>query len=221
MKFDLLSIFPNSLDSYLNSSIIKRAREEKKIKVYTHDIRESALDKHKTVDDTPYGGGPGMVMKIDVVYRALKKIYPRKSKSTRVILLSPRGETYDQKKVKELSKYKRIILIAGHYEAIDVRIDNYIDEKISLGNFILTGGELPAACIIDSVSRLVPGVLGKQESLEEESFSQFDNEKVNIEYPQYTRPEVFKKLKVPKILLSGHHKEIKKWRVKNTNWKKY
>jgi len=221
MRFDLLSIFPDSLDSYLNSSIIKRAREEKKIKVYTHDIRESALDKHKTVDDTPYGGGPGMVMKIDVVYRALKKIYPRKSKSTRVILLSPRGETYDQKKVKELSKYKRIILIAGHYEAIDVRIDNYIDEKISLGNFILTGGELPAACIIDSVSRLVPGVLGKQESLEEESFSQFDNEKVNIEYPQYTRPEVFKKLKVPKILLSGHHKEIKKWRVKNTNWKKY
>ena len=188
MKFDLLSIFPNSLDSYLNSSIIKRAREEKKIKVYTHDIRESALDKHKTVDDTPYGGGPGMVMKIDVVYRALKKIYPRKSKSTRVILLSPRGETYDQKKVKELSKYKRIILIAGHYEAIDVRIDNYIDEKISLGNFILTGGELPAACIIDSVSRLVPGVLGKQESLEEESFSKFSNKKVNIELAMKIRP---------------------------------
>ncbi len=221
MRFDLLSIFPDSLDSYLNSSIIKRAREEKKINVYTHDIRESALDKHKTVDDTPYGGGPGMVMKIDVVHKALKKIYPRKNKNTRVILLSPRGEIYDQKKAKELSKYKRIILIAGHYEAIDARIDNYIDEKISLGNFILTGGELPAACIIDSVSRLVPGVLGKQESLEEESFSKFSNKKVNIEYPQYTRPEVFKKLKVPKILLSGHHKEIKKWRVKNTNWKKY
>ncbi len=222
MKFDLLTIFPDSLDSYFNSSILKKARDKKKIEINTHDIREQTTDKRKTVDDTPYGGGPGMVLQIAPVYKTLKKIYKRKNKSTRVILLSPRGESLDQNKVKELSKYKRLILIAGHYEAIDARIDNFVDEKISLGNFVMTGGELAAAAVIDSVSRLVPGVVGKQESVQDESFSEYNKKsgEFNIEYPQYTRPEDFKGYKVPEILLSGHHGEIKKWRDSQTKYRK-
>jgi len=222
MKFDLLTIFPDSLDSYFNSSILKKARDKKKIEIITHDIREQTTDKRKTVDDTPYGGGPGMVLQIAPVYKTLKKIYKRKNKSTRVILLSPRGESLDQNKVKELSKYKRLILIAGHYEAIDARIDNFVDEKISLGNFVMTGGELAAAAVIDSVSRLVPGVVGKQESVQDESFSEYNKKsgEFNIEYPQYTRPEDFKGYKVPEILLSGHHGEIKKWRDSQTKYRK-
>ncbi len=222
MKFDILTIFPKMLDSYFSESILGRAQKNKLIEINTHDIRSSATDKRKTVDDTPYGGGPGMVLQIEPVYKTLKKVYPRKSKSTRVILLTPRGETLTQNKVKELAKYKRLILIAGHYEAIDARIDHFVDEKISLGNFILTGGELAAACVVDSVSRLIPKVLGKQESLAEESFSQFNSKtkEFNIEYPQYTRPEVFKGLSVPKILLSGHHKEIAGWRSAQTRNRK-
>ena len=214
MKFDLLTIFPECLESYFNSSILGRAQKNKLIKINTHDIREQTKDKRRTVDDTPYGGGPGMVLQIEPVYKTLKKIYKIKNKNTQVILLSPRGETLTQNKVKELSKYKRLIFIAGHYEAIDARIDNFIDQKISLGNFIMTGGELAAAAVIDSVARLVPGVLGKAESLEDESFSEYNQKtkEFNIEYPQYTRPEVFKGLKVPEVLLSGNHQKIKEWR---------
>lgn len=216
INFDLLTIFPECLGSYFNSSILARAQKNNLIEINTHDIRKQADNKHKRVDEPPYGGGPGMVLQIEPVYKTLKKVYPKKNKSTQVILLTPRGETLTQNKVKELSFYKRLILIAGHYEAIDARIDNFVDQKISLGNFILTGGELAAASVIDSVARLVPGVLGKSESLEEESFSQFDTKtkKFNIEYPQYTRPEEFKGLKVPKILLSGNHQAIKLWREK-------
>ncbi|MBP9802072.1 tRNA (guanosine(37)-N1)-methyltransferase TrmD [Patescibacteria group bacterium] len=216
INFDLLTIFPECLDSYFNSSILARAQKNNLIKISTHDIREQADNKHNRVDEPPYGGGPGMVLQIEPVYKTLKKVYPKKNNSTQVILLTPRGETLTQNKVKELSKYKRLILIAGHYEAIDARIDNFVDQKISLGNFILTGGELAAAVVVDSVSRLVPGVLGKAESLEEESFSQFDakTKKFNIEYPQYTRPEEFKGLKVPEILLSGNHEKIRLWREK-------
>ena len=232
MKFDILTIFPESLSSYFNSSILARAQKKKLIKIKTHDIRAAAKDKRRTVDDTPYGGGPGMVLQIEPVYKTLKKIYPRlrsasakqerKTKSTRVILLSPRGETLTQNKVKQLAKYKRLILIAGHYEAIDARIDNFVDEKISLGNFIMTGGELAAAAVIDSVARLVPGVVGKAESVQNESFSEYDQKsgEFNIEYPQYTRPEDFKGYKVPEVLLSGHHGEIKKWRDKQTKYRK-
>lgn len=155
-----------------------------------------------------------MVIKIEPVVKTLNKVYKVKNKNTRVILLTPRGKTLDQNKVKQLSKYKRLILIAGHYEAIDARIDKFIDEKISLGNFILTGGELAAACVVDSVSRFVPGVVGKAESVQDESFSHYDKKEktFNIEYPQYTRPVDYKGLKVPKILLSGHHAEIRQWR---------
>jgi len=222
MKFDILTIFPDSLKSYFDSSILGKAQKKKLISIKTHDIRSAATDKRKTVDDSPYGGGPGMVIQIEPVYKTLKKVYPRKNKTTRVVLLSPRGETLTQNKVKELSKYKRLVLITGHYEAIDARIDNFIDEKISLGNFVLTGGELAAACIVDSVSRLVRGVVGKEESVEDESFSVYDEKmkKFNIEYPQYTRPEEFKGLKVPAVLLSGNHKQIKEWRDKQTKYRK-
>lgn len=217
-RFDILTIFPNILDSYFDSSILKRARDKKLISVYTHDIRQAATDKRKTVDDTPYGGGPGMVIKIEPVYKTLKKIYKIKNKKTRVILLTPRGNTLDQNKVKQLAKYDRLILIAGHYEAIDARIDKFIDEKISLGNFVLTGGELAAACVVDSVSRLVKGVVGKEESVADESFSTYDKKekKFNVEYPQYTRPDKFMNLAVPKVLLSGNHKLIKEWRSKQS-----
>jgi len=214
MKFDILTIFPDALESYFNSSIIGRARKLKKIQIDTHDIRSAAIDRHKTVDDTPYGGGPGMVLKIEPVVKTLKKIYSRKNKATRVILLTPRGQTLNQNKVKELAKYKRLILVTGHYEAIDARIDEFVDEKISLGNFILSGGELAAACVVDSVSRLVPGVVGKTASVADESFSIYDSKtkEFNIEYPQYTRPEKFQGLPVPKVLLSGDHAKIKAWR---------
>ncbi|MFA6308109.1 MAG: tRNA (guanosine(37)-N1)-methyltransferase TrmD [Patescibacteria group bacterium] len=222
MKFDILTIFPESLNSYFNSSILARAQKNKIIDINTHDIREQSIDKRKTVDDTPYGGGPGMVIQIEPVYKTIKKIYKRKNKNTRVILLSPRGQTLNQNEVKRLAKYKRLILIAGHYEAIDARIDNFIDEKISLGNFVLTGGELATACIVDSVARLVPGVVGKEESVLEESFSEYDkqSQEFNIEYPQYTRPENFKGYKVPVVLLSGHHGEIKKWRQSQSKRRK-
>ena len=224
VKFDILTIFPNALDSYFNSSILDKAQKNKLITIKTHDIRQASKDKRRTVDDKPYGGGPGMVLQIEPVYKTLKKVYPHfrqgsrgqvnKNKLVRVILLSPRGKTFTQNETKRLVKYRRLILIAGHYESIDARMEKLVDETISLGNFVLTGGELAAACIIDSVARLVPGVVGKIASVREESFSVFDKniQKFNIEYPQYTRPPVFQGLKVPKVLLSGHHGEIKKWR---------
>ncbi|MBT4516443.1 MAG: tRNA (guanosine(37)-N1)-methyltransferase TrmD [Candidatus Komeilibacteria bacterium] len=222
MKFDVLTIFPESLDSYFNCSILGKAQKNKLIEINTHDIREQTTDKRRTVDDTPYGGGPGMVIQIEPVYKTLKKVYKRKSKTTRVILMSPQGKSLDQNEVKRLSKYKRLILIAGHYEAIDARVDNFIDEKISLGNFVLTGGELAAACIVDSVARLVPGVVGKEESVLEESFSEYDQKtrEFNIEFPQYTRPEEFRGYKVPEVLLSGHHGKIEEWRDKQTKYRK-
>lgn len=212
MRFDIISLFPASLENYYTSSILGRAQKKKLITIVNHDLRDFAVDVHRHVDDTPYGGGAGMVIKIDVVHRALKKIRPRASKKTRIVLLSPRGETFDQRAAKRLSKYDRIIFIAGRYEAIDARIDEYIDEKVSLGNFIMTGGELAAACIVDSIARLIPGVVGKEESVANESFSIFDNGTTNIEYPQYTKPEIYDGHRVPKVLLSGDHSKIKQWR---------
>lgn len=228
MKFDILTIFPDCLASYFNSSILAKAQAKKLISIQTHDIRQQSKDKRRTVDDKPYGGGPGMVIQIAPVYKTLKKIYPRfrpgsrgqvsKNKSTRVILLSPRGKTFTQNDVKRLAKYKRLVLIAGHYESIDARMEKLVDEGISLGNFVLTGGELAAACVIDAVARLVPGVVGKKESVRDESFFNYDkkSKEFNLEYPQYTRPPLFRGLKVPKVLLSGHHGEIRKWRDKHS-----
>ena len=217
MKFDILTIFPDIFDSYFNESIIKRAKKEKIIKINIHNIRENTTDKHKTVDDTPYGGGPGMLMKIEPIYKTLKKI--KKSKKSKVILFTPTGKTYNQQIAKDLSKLDQIIMINGHYEGIDSRIDEFIDEKISIGDYVLTNGNLPAMILVDSISRLLPGVLGNEESFKQDSFYEDDQS----EYPQYTKPEIFKykknnktiELKVPDVLISGNHKLISKWKEEN------
>ncbi len=219
MKFHLLSIFPGIFDSYLNESILRRANDKKIVKFYIHNLRDWTSDKHKTVDDAPYGGGAGMLMKIEPLYKALwaikkinKKIKPSKRK---IILLSAAGKTWNQALAKKYSKLDEIIFICGRYEGVDARLKNFINEEISVGDYVLTGGELPALTIIDSITRLLPGVLGNKESIVEESHS----EDGITEYPQYTRPEIFaaggKKYKVPSILLSGDHKKIKDWQKKN------
>ena len=208
MKFSVLTLFPDMF-SPLKQSIIGKAIEDKKIELNLINIRDFSKDKHKKVDDTPYGGGAGMVMKADVIYEHIK------DEKAKVIFLSPQGKTLNQNKVKELATEEHIILLCGHYEGIDQRvIDEIVDEEISIGDYVLTGGELPAMVLIDSVSRYVEGVLSK-DSIKEESFT--NN---LLEYPQYTRPEIFHGIKVPEVLLSGHHENIKKWReeqsLKNT-----
>lgn len=204
MKFDILTLFPEMFES-IKQSIIGKAIEKKIIEINTINIRNFSEDKHKKVDDTPYGGGAGMVMMPDVIYRAYLSI-PDKEKA-KVIYLSPKGNTLNQKKVESLSKEEHIILLCGHYEGIDQRVlDEIVDEEISIGDYVLTGGELPAMVLVDSVSRYIEGVL-KNESIKEESFSNG-----LLEYPQYTRPETFLNKKVPEVLLSGHHEKIKKWR---------
>lgn len=219
MTFHLLTIFPNIFDSYLNESILKRAQKKKAAEFKIHNLRDWTNDKHKTVDDAPYGGGAGMLMKIEPLYKALedikklnKKIGPKKKK---IILLSAGGQKWTQALAQKYSKLDEIILICGRYEGVDARIKKFIDEEISVGDYVLTGGELPALTIIDSVTRLLPGVLGNNQSIIEESHC----ESGLLEYPQYTRPEIFiakgKKYPVPKILLSGDHKKIKAWREKS------
>ncbi len=208
MQFNVLTLFPEMFMS-LQESIIGKAREKGIIDINLINIRDFSKNKHKKVDDTPYGGGAGMVMMPDVVYDAYNSIIANsKSKEKiRTIYMSPQGKKLDQKKVEELSKEKQIIILCGHYEGIDQRvIDEIVDEEISIGDYVLTGGELPAMVLIDSVSRYVQGVL-KEDSTKEESFSQG-----LLEYPQYTRPEIFKGKQVPEILLTGHHKNIEKWR---------
>ncbi len=203
MKFDVLTLFPEMFE-ILNQSIIGKAIEKELININLINIRDFSKDKHKKVDDTPYGGGAGMVMKPDVVYDAYQSI---KDKNAKVIYMSPQGKPLNQKKVEELSKENHLIILCGHYEGIDQRVlDKIVDEEISIGDYVLTGGEIPAIVLIDSVSRYVEGVL-KEESIKEESFSNG-----LLEYPQYTRPEVFEGMKVPEVLLSGHHENIEKWR---------
>ena len=203
MQFDVLTLFPEMFEP-LNESIIGRAKEKGLININLINIRDFSKNKHKKVDDTPYGGGAGMVMMPDVVYDAYKSL---DSKDAKVIYMSPQGQKLNQKKVVELSKEKHIILLCGHYEGIDQRvIDEIVDEEISIGDYVLTGGELPAMIVIDSVSRYIEGVL-KDDSTKEESFSEGF-----LEYPQYTRPEIFNGKQVPEVLLSGHHENIDKWR---------
>ena len=203
MKFDVLTLFPEMFDT-LNQSIIGKAKEKELIDINLINIRDFSKDKHKKVDDTPYGGGAGMVIKPDVVYDAYKSI---ENKDAKVIYMSPQGKILNQKKIEDLSKQKHLIILCGHYEGIDQRVlDKIVDEEISIGDYVLTGGEIPAMVLIDSISRYVEGVIN-QESIEEESFSNG-----LLEYPQYTRPEVFEGEKVPEILLSGHHENIEKWR---------
>ena len=203
MKFDVLTLFPEMFDS-LKQSIIGKAIEKDLIDINLVNIRDFSKDKHKKVDDTPYGGGAGMVIRPDVVYDAYNSV---KTEDAKVIYMSPQGKTLNHKKVVDLSKEKHLILLCGHYEGIDQRVlDEIVDEEISIGDYVLTGGELPAMVIIDSVSRYVEGVIS-QESTSEESFS---NDL--LEYPQYTRPEIFNGVKVPDVLISGHHENIRKWR---------
>ena len=204
MKFDILTLFPEMFVS-LEQSVIGRASQKKIIEINLINIRDFSEDKHKKVDDTPYGGGAGMVMMPDVIYNAYSSISQKEQ--AKVIYLSPQGKTLNQKKVIELSKEKHLILLCGHYEGIDQRVlDEIVDEEISIGDYIVTGGELPAMVLVDAVSRHIQGVL-KEESTKEESFTEN-----LLEYPQYTRPEIFHEKKVPEVLLSGHHENIAKWR---------
>ena len=203
MKFDVLTLFPEMFDS-LKQSIIGKAIEKDLIDINLINIRDFSKDKHKKVDDTPYGGGAGMVIRPDVVYDAYNSV---KTEDAKVIYMSPQGKTLNHKKVVDLAKEKHLILLCGHYEGIDQRVlDEIVDEEISIGDYVLTGGELPAMVLIDSVSRYVEGVIS-EESTSEESFS--NN---LLEYPQYTRPEIFNGVKVPDVLISGHHENIRKWR---------
>ena len=207
MKFDCLTLFPEMFEP-IKKSIIGRALEKNIIDINLVNIRDFSEDKHKKVDDTPYGGGAGMVMMPDVVYKAYNSV---KDESSKVIYMSPQGKTLNQKKVEELSKEKHIILLCGHYEGIDERVlEEIVDEEISIGDYVLTGGEVPAMVLIDSVSRYIEGVL-TQNSIEEESFSNG-----LLEYPQYTRPEIFLGKRVPEVLISGHHENIRKWRRKES-----
>ena len=211
MKFDVLTLFPEMFEA-VKKSVIGKAEEKNLIQINLINIRDFSKNKHKKVDDTPYGGGAGMVIQPNVVYNAYNSI---KDENAKVIYLTPQGKVLNQKKVEELSKEKHLILLCGHYEGIDQRVlDKIVDEEISIGDYVLTGGELPAMILIDSVSRYVEGVLS-EDSTSEESFSQGI-----LEYPQYTRPETFEGVKVPEILQSGHHENIKKWRrceaLKNT-----
>jgi tRNA (guanine37-N1)-methyltransferase len=207
MRVDILTIFPKMFDPVLNESIVKRARLKGKVKFYIHDLRDFTSDKHRKVDDRPFGGGSGMVMRVEPIFNCIQSI-KRKAKDAKVILFTPQGRRLDQGKVKKLSKLKHLILICGHYEGVDERVRSKIaDEEISIGDYVLTGGELPAMVLIDAIIRLIPGVLGDKNSLNFESF-----EGNLLEYPHYTRPAIFRKMDVPEVLLSGDHHKIEAWR---------
>jgi len=209
-RFDIITIFPDIFNSPLNQSIIGRAVKNKLIKVNIHNLRDFSKDKRKKVDDTPYGGGAGMVLTPQPLYDAIKKTKGRSQ--TKVIFFTPHGKKLIQAKAETLSKEKRLILVCGHYEGIDQRIrDLCIDEEISVGDYVLTGGELPALVLIDAITRLLPKAVHNDQSTTEESFSKTLGGKK--EYPHYTKPEVFRGKRVPDVLLSGHHAEIKKWRL--------
>lgn len=220
MKYHILSIFPTILDSYANDSIIRRAQDKKLIELIRHDLRNWTNDRHRTVDDTPYGGGAGMLMRIEPLHKALTDINKQTGKKPlakkRIILLSAAGKKWTQALAQKYSKLDELVFVCGRYEGIDARISKFVDDEISIGDYVLTGGELPAMVIIDSITRLLPGVLGNKDSIIEETHSMAGLK----EYPQYTRPEVFetggKKYRVPKILLSGDHKKIKDWREKKS-----
>ena len=215
MQVDILTLFPEMFSGVLNASILKRAQEKGALKVNLINIRHYSTDKHKTVDDYPYGGGPGMILRVEPVVAAVEAVLSQGegysndlSSGTRVILLSPQGQPFVQKKAWELAKCSRLVLICGHYEGIDERVRDLLrPEEISIGDYILTGGELPAMVVVDAVTRLLPGVLGESEGGAEESFYTG-----LLEFPQYTRPRNFRGLEVPEVLLSGHHARINQWR---------
>lgn len=234
MKFDIVTIFPEIFFSYFNESIIGRAQKNKLIEIAIHNLRDFSDDERKTVDDTPYGGGAGMVLKIEPIFKAVQfiksKVQSPKLKG-RTILFSAKGKRFTQADVARLSQYENLVMICGRYEGVDERVaQNLVDEEISIGDYVLTGGEIPAMVLVDVISRHIPGVLGNSNSLEEESFNnklqpkadppraeKTKNKKLEteLEYPQYTKPEIFNDWKVPEILLSGDHQKIKEWRDKN------
>jgi tRNA (guanine37-N1)-methyltransferase len=216
MRFNIITIFPRIFDSYFSESILKRAQKVGKVEIIIHNLRDWTSDKHKTVDDTPYGGGAGMVLKIEPLWKCIKSI--KKKKKSRIILFSAKGKRYTQGDARRLSKYENLILICGRYEGVDERVAEYVaDEEVSIGDYVLTGGELPAMILVDSITRLLPGVLGNSKSIEEESFKNIQNS--YLEHPQYTKPETFNGWKVPKVLLSGNHKDIEEWRKEHSKKK--
>ena len=215
MRIDVITLFPAMFQGPLTESILRRAQDDKLVEIEFHDLRQFGLGKYHQVDDSPYGGGAGMLMRADVVVKAIEEVTKGKAGKPHRIYFSPRGKKLKQAKVEKLAKKEWLILLCGHYEGIDQRVmdGGWIDEEISIGDYVLTGGELPAMVLIDAVARHIPGVLGKEASAHEESFSASLGRKK--EYPHYTRPEEFRGLKVPDILLSGHHGEIEKWRKGN------
>ncbi|WP_093290498.1 tRNA (guanosine(37)-N1)-methyltransferase TrmD [Thermoactinomyces sp. DSM 45892] len=208
MRFDVLTLFPEMFHGFLSTSIIRKAHEKGLIETNVTNFRQFATDKHQTVDDTPYGGGGGMVLKPQPLFDAVDHLLQDVTKRPPILLMSPQGTPFTQKKAEELSEHSHLIFLCGHYEGFDERIRQHlVTEEISVGDFVLTGGELPAMVIMDSVSRLIPGVLGNHDSAVMDSFSNG-----LLEYPHYTRPAEFRGLEVPEILLSGHHANMEKWR---------
>ena len=215
MHIDVVTIFPEMFGPVVGSSILKRAQEARRVQIGVHDLRDYTSDTHRTVDDRPYGGGAGMVMKPEPLFKAIEAVEAarhdpkgKRPASCRVVLMTPQGECFSQSMAQELSGLKHLVLICGHYEGVDERVRQaLVDQEISIGDYVLTGGELPAMAVIDAVVRLIPGVLGHEDATEEESF-------VNglLEYPQYTRPPVFRGMAVPQALQSGHHAQVAKWR---------
>ena len=218
MKFNAITIYPKMFDSYLGEGILKRALDNRIIHFKAHDLRDWTTDKYRSVDDTPYGGGAGMLMKIETIYSALEAVkekYSTDSSKRKIILMSASGKTWNQAMAKEYSKLDEVIFICGRFEGVDARVKHFIDEEISIGDYVLTGGELPAMIIMDSITRLIPGALGNNESSVDESHS----ETGVLEYPQYTKPSIFEvdgqKYQVPEVLTNGNHAEIAKWRKQN------
>lgn len=224
MTFDIITIFPNLFNSYLKESFIKKAQQKQLIEINIHNLRDFTTDRHKTVDDRPFGGGLGMVLKVEPIYKAVKEIKEPVSakasarrRKSKIILFTPRGKKFNQQIAYKLSKLSQIIMICGRYEGVDERVAKHIaDLELSIGDYDLMGGELPAMVVMETVARLIPGVLGKPELLKE----RITKEKGFIEYSQYTRPDMFsprrgEKWRVPKVLLSGNHKKIEEWRKKN------
>jgi len=211
MRIDIIAIFPGMFAPILNESIVKRAQKKGKVKIYIHDLRSYSLDKHRKVDDRPFGGGSGMLMRPEPIFAAVEDVKSKsKNQKAKVILLCPQGEKLTQKLAKKIAKYQHLILICGHYEGVDERVrQRLVDEEVSIGDYVLTGGELPAMVLVDAVARLLPGVLGDKNSLNFESFE--DN---LLEHPHYTRPANFRGMGVPSVLLSGDHKKIESWREK-------
>ena len=211
MNFEVITIFPKIIEDYKKISIIARAIKKELLRIIAHDLRAFTTDPHKTVDDRPYGGGAGMVLKPDILAKAISKVKGKKTKKSRVILLTPQGKVFNQSDAKRLSKYDKLIFVSGRYEGFDERVRAMVDEEFSIGDYVLMGGELPSLVMIETISRFIPNVVGKKESVAKDSFSHG-----LLEHPQYTRPEQLKVkgkvLRVPKVLLSGHHGEIERWR---------